>query len=317
MLILGRLNFWFSRRKFYLGSENSARIHRQLTMHATVSRDFKTKQVNSQHKLVLNMSLGEVVFYFVVFLIVLSILGKFFKKSDVEKDYEKKLKERLNDEFLYDPETGARFTIEQAEDGSWINHKNDSRIKSSKEIENYYDGSEKIVEEIANYLKSKNYKPVKLSSNQIEKLEASKLFEKYSDWSYSNSFSFNNEKSFVFFPEVHINQINRDSHFRGYQIMFWTKINNNFGHYYLREKALSEKFFDLLRKDDDFKIDGFEVFTIKENKDIIPIINTLNHFERETNLEIEINKDDLYLKTLTEPSLDDFMRLEEKIQNLC
>jgi hypothetical protein len=263
------------------------------------------------------MKIGEIVFYIVIFLIVINLLSKLFKKSESEKEYERKLKESLSDEFLYDPETGAKFTLEQAENGTWIRHENYERIKSSEEIETYFEGSEKIVEEISNYLKSKNYKPKKLSNSQIEVLENTKLLEKYSDWSYSNSFSFNEGKSFVFFPEVHIDQINRNINFRGHQIMFWTKIDNNFGHYYLREKELSEKFFDLLRNDDDFKMDGFEVFTISENKNIIQIINILKNFERETGIEIEINKDNLYLKTLKGPNLESFICLEDKIKNLC
>ncbi len=51
-----------------------------------------------------------------------------FKPETAErKEYERKLKESLKDEFIYDPETGAKITLAEAESGHWIAHDNENR----------------------------------------------------------------------------------------------------------------------------------------------------------------------------------------------
>lgn len=264
------------------------------------------------------MVLGEIVFYISISLIVIVQVCKFFKQSDEDKEYDRKLKESLKDEFIYDPETGTKLTLEQAESGHWIPHNNLNRVKSKEEIEKFYVGREKDAEELINHLKVSGYEYNKLTNFQIEILEHTKIFEKYDDWSYSNSFSFDNGKNFIFFPAVEYNaQNNYQNNFKESQIMFWIKNEKLTGHFYLREKTNFERISDLLRNDDEIKLNDYESFTYKKSNNILNIIRALKLFEKEKELEIEIKGDNLLVKTLKFPNMEDFLRIEKIIKNVC
>ncbi|TXE15358.1 hypothetical protein ES692_17020 [Psychroserpens burtonensis] len=100
--------------------------------------------------------------------------------------------------------------------------------------------------------------------------------------------------------------------------MFWVKIDNINGHYFFREKSSSEKLLDLLRNDDDdIKLSDYECFTIKKSHNIILITNILKHFESEKKLEIEIDNDNLFIKTTKLLNLDDIIRIERIVKNVC
>ncbi|QYA26684.1 hypothetical protein G3I01_14655 [Gramella sp. MT6] len=59
------------------------------------------------------------------------------KGTKAEREYEKRINESLADEYIIDPETGAKLTLEEAESGHWINHDNEYITIPEKEIENY------------------------------------------------------------------------------------------------------------------------------------------------------------------------------------
>lgn len=65
------------------------------------------------------------------------------------------VEQRLEDEFIYDPDTGAKMTLEQAESGHFIKHDNKLRIKSNKEIEENYDEDNQEVEFVVRYFREK------------------------------------------------------------------------------------------------------------------------------------------------------------------
>ncbi|MFN3755179.1 hypothetical protein [Flavobacterium sp.] len=265
------------------------------------------------------MSFGEIVFYLAITGIIIVIINKsFFGKSDRDyKVYQENLKSRLNDDMIYDPETGVKMTLEQAEKGAWIENDNLSRIKSKEEIEKYFDGSERVIEDIANILKTEEFKSIKLSNKQVEVLELTQILSKYDDWSYSSAFKIN-ENDIIIFPEVHIHSRGKGTiSFTGNQIMFWLKIHNTFGHYFLREKETHEKIFDFFRNDDDFKLSNFEVFSIVQSKNILSVLTILERFSHLKNIEIELQNDNLFIKTTNEPSILEFNSLFDLIKRDC
>lgn len=260
------------------------------------------------------MVLGEIVFYIFISIIVVALSVKFFENSDEEKEYFIKLKQSLKEEFIYDPETGAKLTLEEAESGYWISHNNLNRVKSKEEIEKFYFGREKDAEILINHIKAAGYEYNKLKNSQIDFLETIKIFEKYDNWSYSNSFSFDNEKNFVFFPAV---EYKTENYFNESQIMFWFKNDKLNGHFYLREKTNFESITDLIRNNDEIKLENYECFTYKKSKNIIDIIRILEAFKNEKELEIEIKDENLFVKTLKFPNMQDFLRVEKIIKNIC
>ena len=260
------------------------------------------------------MVLGEIVFYVVIILIVVAIIVKSFEQTNEQKEYDRVLKESLEDEFIYDPETGAKLTLEQAESGHWISHNNLNRVKSIEEIDKFYFGKEKDAEILVNHIKVNGYEYEKLKESQIAILEKIKIFEKYDDWSYSDSFSFDNGKNFIFFPAV---EYKTENNFNESQIMFWIKNDKLNGHFYLREKTTFESLTDLIRNDDEIKFDNYECYTYKKSNSILNVIRILKTFQNEKELEIEINEGNLFVKTSKFPNMKDFLRVEKIIKNIC
>ena len=234
----------------------------------------------------------------------------FIHKSKSELDYDKKLKKSLEDEFIVDPETGARLTLEQAESGNWIAHDNEFRTLSDSELELLLSEEEKQAEQAKNYLReSRNYRVIQLSPDQEALLEQTKMLGKYNTWSYSDCYRIEFSKAIlvcVFIQDAHGG---RES-----QIMVWVPLEGNHGHYYFREKSGTEKFFDLIRDDDEIKLEGYECFCFDRKKTNLALMRQLNKFQGQKGLEIEFKNDNLFFKTRRALELNDLYWLEEIIK---
>lgn len=263
------------------------------------------------------MKFGEIVFYLIVVVIIISLAFKFFLSKKVqEKESKRKLKESLaHDEFIYDPETGAKFALEETESENWVAHNNLNRIKPKEELDEYYRGKEKEIEELANFLKNNGYKFTKLTNSNIEFLEQTKILSKYDDWSYSCSYSFNEGKDFVFFPRVTYN----DQHEHDYsesQIMFWVNDMRLDGHIYLKDKSNFETLSDTVENDTLIALDHFETFVFKKSTNMTPLLKTLQLLDKEKDLEIEIVEDSLLIKSLKYVNENDYLRMEKLIKSV-
>ncbi len=256
------------------------------------------------------MEIGEIVFYIAIGSTAIyqaSRLYKFiFKETGEQKEYERKLKESLANEYIYDPETGARMTLEQAQSGHWIAHNNESRIISEKEINSLYTEEQKHAYRTINYLiSSKKYKRKKLTSEEINCLEKTKILGKYKDWSYSDSFRIEYCKGILLIPSVTYDDNDSES-----QAMFWLQLNVDLGHYYLREKSNVEKFFDLIRNDDELKLTKYESFTFEHTKNLIIVNDFLKSFEGHKGLEIEFMNNNLFIKNIKVFNYKDVQKIE-------
>jgi len=237
-------------------------------------------------------------------------------RSKSESEYDKKIAESLEDEYIIDPETGAKLTLEEAESGHWISHDNEYRTTSNSEIENKLTDEEKQVEIAINYLReSKFYKKVELSQEQISKLSKTKILSKYDNWTYSSPYIFEGGILISPAPELYGQTYYEDDYIES-QLMFWLKMNSISGHYYLREKSAVEKIFDKLKRDDDLNLIGYESFTFKKSYDVIKINKLLEVFESQKDLEIEIDNDNLFIKTTKLISLKDILGIENVIKTL-
>lgn len=270
------------------------------------------------------MEFGEIIFYIVISLIALFFVSKyiklFFLPSEAYKEYERKLQESLKDEFIIDPETGAKLTLEQAQSGHWIAHDNEYKTTSEKEIEKLITQEEKSIEKSKNYLReSKEYRKHKFTEEEILILEKTKTLSKYDSWGYSDCYSIESPKGFAFFPIVEIEDKTPTYHSNNYietQIMHWLKFDFDMGHYYLREKSNAEKFLDIIKKDDDLKLKNYESFTIRKSSNIIKIIKILEKFENQERIEIEFMDNNLFVKNERLATLEEIKRLETITKNL-
>jgi len=237
-------------------------------------------------------------------------------KTKEEIEEEKRLKESLADEFIYDPVTGTKLTLEQAESGHWIAHNNINRIKNQDEIEQYYHGNEKKIEELKNYIIETGYSYKKLTNSQLDLLGKTQTLSKYNNWTYSDFFSNESETCFVLFPSVETKGGRHLTKYQELQMLFWIKDTQLSGHFYLREKSSFETLADKFRSDDDIKLDNYESFTIKKSNSILHVIRLLNYFKDEKKLEFEIYNDNLIIKTQELPNMQDYLRIEKIIKTI-
>ncbi|MDO5979196.1 hypothetical protein [Flavivirga spongiicola] len=251
----------------------------------------------------------EILLFIGLTVVVIALIFWMFSRTAEEREYDRKLKESLKDEYIIDPETGAKLTLEQAESGHWIAHDNEFKTIPKAELNKLPTEGAKQAEIALNYLReSKDYRKTRFSEEQHSVLEELKTFKNYDDWSYSDSYKF--EGGAVFLPSV---ELNLAGHYRESHLMFWVKIDSINGHYFFREKTSSEKIFDLIRNDDEIKSDRYECFTIKKSHSIIQINRILEAFEKEKGLEVEIENDNLFVKTLKLVSLEDINRVEKML----
>lgn len=238
------------------------------------------------------------------------------RNHKVEKEYERKLSESLKDEYIIDPETGVKLTLEEAESGHWITHDNEFQPIPDSAIEEQISEGQKILGRGLNYLiTSKEYKRSMLSEAQIDFLNHTHTLKKYDNWTYSSAFSF--EKGIVLYlaPEIY-GRTYFDEDYSESQVMFWKKIENIKGHYYLREKSNIEKVLDKFRNDDCLQLKDYESFTLLKSSKFLKLQRILESFENQKGLEIEFYNDNLLVKTLKLANREDIIRIEGIIKNI-
>ena len=234
------------------------------------------------------------------------------KRDLFEGENEKKLRESLKDEFIIDPETGAKLTLEEAQSGNWLVHDNEFRATPQHELDKIPYEKERQIEIALNHLKESRYfTKYRFNDFEVKTIEETKILSGYDDWSYSNCFKF--ERGFIFMPYVNYGRGN--NYFENH-LMLWLKIESIDGHYTFREKTGTEKFFDSIRNDDEIKLKDYECFTVSKTLNPIRTINLVNKIVKLKGLEIEIHNENLFIKTLNLASLEDVKTLEVLISKL-
>ena len=243
----------------------------------------------------------------IIILLFLYIL-KIAKQETIE---EKRMRKRLENPFLYDPESGEEFTFDQINLPRMTSCGQNTPVLTDREIEMYYDENQIPGVQISNLLKTK-YKFETLSEKNLTFLESSVSVKNYDDWSYSNSFNIDIQKK-VLFPTIR--SIDKTG-FSEQEFIFWIKTDNVFGHYYLRPKEIAEKIFDFFRNDDAFEIGEFEIFTYRASRYIKKCADLLSPFKDLKYIEIELIDDNLLIKIFDSPSIEKFEEVVE-IVNAC
>ncbi len=255
-------------------------------------------------------------FVIIVLIIIFFIFTLWVFGDKKEKEANRKLKESLEDGLLFDPVTGAKITLEQAESGNWLLP--DEEIKERNELEQdmHFADAFPDIFTIIDTLKELGYTKKIFTDSQIGVLEETEILSKYDDWSFSYACS-NNVGTTVLIPSVILEARHRNqSYFNEPQLMFWVKVNHDNGHYYIREKSASEKVFDIFRDDDDIKMSHYESFTIQKGSGILTAIRILQKFNDIRGIEAELHNDNLFIKTMKKPDIEDYKLITAIIKNI-
>jgi hypothetical protein len=253
-----------------------------------------------------------------IVLLIFVALGSFFYlsvnyKSKSDKAQEEQMRQSLAEEYIIDPETGAKLTLEQAESGHWVAHDNEFRELPEEDISKLAYEDQQIAERGLNRLRSnKNFhKRDHFEIDDFDVLEQCITLSHYDDWSFSNLFSFENGFIFSPAPETNSDIIQTES-----QLMMWLRISFIDGHYYFREKTKTEAFFDKLRSDDELKFDNYECFAFKTSSQILHVKRIIDILVEFKGLEIELKDDNLFIKSLRLINKDDVIKFEKILSTL-
>ena len=66
-----------------------------------------------------DITVDYIIYILIGILVVILLYYLLTYKTAEEKEYNKKLKESLEDDYIIDPETGTKITLEEAESGIW------------------------------------------------------------------------------------------------------------------------------------------------------------------------------------------------------
>jgi hypothetical protein len=159
----------------------------------------------------------------------------YYKALKNESEENKKLRESLQDETIYVPETGTKLTIDEAERGYFIAHDNKQRIKTEAELEQNYSPEQAQAEKIRNYLLECQYAFLtdEVEDRLIEAVSNCDFISKYSDvniyftcrinevsflivllvdYQISNGKYFNEYAEFHILAAIHYQNISTSSH---------------------------------------------------------------------------------------------------------
>ncbi|MCG8574342.1 MAG: hypothetical protein MI810_05605 [Flavobacteriales bacterium] len=187
------------------------------------------------------------------------------KERKETKEYNERLKKSLEDDRIYDPETGTFITLEEAQSGLPLDDKSISNLIPEEEIDDVLWGEQAIHARINNALIEANAEPIGLDKEQIEILNRSHILNHSKEWSYSKMYQ-TAASSFILLINITYLRNPDSSHYEK-QILGFTKINQSLGHHVAEPATLENKLVNLV-EDDTIIIPNWEVTTYKASDNI-------------------------------------------------
>jgi len=225
----------------------------------------------------------------VSFVVVIALIMYFSInfKTKSEQDEENKLRRSLEEDYIFDPITNSKISLEEAESGEWEVNEDQFWERPDEDIRKFAFEEQKIQERALNALRSSKrfLKSDPFDDDQIDILLLTKMLSQFEDWSYSNVFHFN--EGYLFTPYIE----------NEYKLMMWIKIYDCGGQYYFREKTKTEALFDKIRNDDEIKVENYECYTIKPSSQVSQVVLFLKKFSRFKGLEIELFNSNMFIRT--------------------
>ena len=229
----------------------------------------------------------------------------FFRSTADEKKNEERVKRSLEDERIYDPETGKYLTLEQAESDECFLEENSNRLISKREIDAHFHEDEVRVVNCFNWINKKSHQEYTFNDTELEVLETIKILNTYESWSYTEC-SIISDKAFLFFPSV---EYSLDNPNLETQIMIWHKLKGMHGHHIFKPESIVDKVLDVIKNDDTLELKGFEPNTFTLSPSPMLTIIALQKLEGLKNVNIEVLDNNLFIKTNRIARLEDLKML--------
>lgn len=262
------------------------------------------------------ISTGQVIFLIVFFLILFIPFFKIAKEEKKEKEEEEK---KSKDNLLFEPETEAYITLEEAESGEWHEPDEEQKKHTAKLRRQYMDENEILLNKFYSFLITQGYErerikntintlstvthsPFKLSDfnpdiDKLDFLKSTVIISQYPSQSIKDIWTLNNKTIFSV----------------GNNLVFWVKVNHASGHYFMKKLTDVDRFLGKLLHKDDIHLKKHRVFTVKRGFDIAKAKKIFEKFDNEKNLQLELIDDNLLIRVFALPNREDFERINKLI----
>ena len=233
------------------------------------------------------------------------------------RESQRRLDKRLADESIIEPETGAKLMLEQAEAGQWIYSGPVKQKYTEEEISNLDTPEEKEAYRTLNHIAASDlYKPSSLRNEDIDFINASRMFAKYNSWAYVSAFELTHRPGKLIIPTVCIrSQTAYQDDFEESQLLFWIYLEHDYGDYHITEKTTAQKLARLLSKSKGLVTKNYNVEVLRESPSLVRTLQLLKVFEDVKSLEIDLLEHNLLVKTTRAINPADLVKLEELIGN--
>lgn len=246
----------------------------------------------------------------VLIIIVISVLGIgfyfLFRSSESDKQYFKNLEKSLEDEFIIDPETGAKLTLEQAQSGNW----NPDEVEYYNEEDDPFISDEyRFFNEVGDYyIDTLNYIAVEPDETAIDLFYSINMFAKYKEWYFFEALAKPEKNVMIAFVAVTLGDI---QHSRTNQLFCWIKNLDFSGHYILTEKTKVEENILKLNSIELKRFGSYHCEPIKKTFHEIQLFQLFDKVSEIEELDIEYFEGNLFFKTKREMTKEDITRFEE------
>ena len=254
---------------------------------------------------------ATIIIVFVVILTLLILKLIFVKADKANTVYKEQLNKSLEDEYIIDQETGAKLTLEQAQSGNW--NPEEVTYFSEEDVAKHYSEDFQNMYATKYYLEQqKAYNTIELEDSFLEFISTKLIFAKYDNCSFTDSFINKSTQTKILFSWVEMQQTN----YSEIQLLFWVKISNFTGHYYLSEKNKSEQIAIKLANKDALFFNDYYYEILKASFSNGYELGILEKCAAEKRIEVEILNDTLFIKTTDLASIKDIKRIEQLIESL-
>lgn len=263
------------------------------------------------------ISIGQIIFLGLFFLLLFIPLLKIAKDEKKEKKEQQK---KSGENRLYIRETGSYITLEEAESGEW--HEPDEEEKNhiftlrKQYMTESEIASEITLKEFYEFLKTEGYTKENLPNYYDV---SGKLIDKFPDFDPNQEKIDFLEKTFIVKQNLHDSITNlwtlndKTISIINGSLLFWVKVNHASGHYFMKKLTDVDRFLGKLLHKDDIHLKKHRVFTVKRGFDITKAKKLFEKFDNEGNLKVELIDDNLLIKVFALPNREDFERINKLI----
>lgn len=266
----------------------------------------------------------------IVTVLIVFVINRLYVRADNQRKEAAKKKKVLSDKeiiaLLDDPLTGQKAKVSATQnDYEYADDIPDDAVfyeqsrRTSEEVLNKYyteDGDlEREFVLMKNYLLANDFVFKKITTNEIDFLESTRIFSSFDDWSYHHSYQKEHLNIFIADISLRTTHGKTSSTVINSSIVFWLKEFPFIGHYCLFKKPIIQNIIGIFIYEDVELLKGYHTEIVKKSAQEKALTTFLKQIQFDGELEIEVINSDILIRIVNLASFDNLMKLLNCMQN--